>query len=84
MTMLEWLETPWIISLGFVLASLRLYFEVMAFYVTEKNSVGDFWQKVIFSSKNLWGVERAQRIHHYGLIMSIGYVVLFAPGMLLS
>ncbi|MEK6624871.1 MAG: hypothetical protein AABY86_07885 [Bdellovibrionota bacterium] len=34
-------------------------------------------------SKALFG-ERAKNFHRYGLYLSIGYVILFAPGILLG
>lgn len=56
----------------FLLAGLRLYMEMMGFKLAE-----------LPVSKALFG-ERAKNFHRYGLYLSIGYVILFAPSILLG
>ena len=51
---------------------MRLYMEMMGFKLAE-----------LPVSKALFG-ERAKNFHRYGLYVSIGYVILFAPAVLLG
>lgn len=78
------LNSSAVILVGFILASVRVYAEIMTYHVPNENKVGHFWQTVMKTSAHLWGEERAYRIHRFGLVMSVGYILLFSPQLLMS
>ncbi|MBI2520461.1 MAG: hypothetical protein HYV97_08580 [Bdellovibrio sp.] len=65
-------SNPIFTTVLFLLAGMRLYMEMMGFKLAE-----------LPVSKALFG-EQAKNFHRYGLYMSIGYVILFAPAVLLG
>lgn len=69
---MEELNQPFIVLLGFILASARIWISIVA---------EDKLQKLPITAKM---GSRGKRIHKFGLYMSIGYVLLFAPQVILA
>ncbi|MAZ49699.1 MAG: hypothetical protein CME65_14150 [Halobacteriovoraceae bacterium] len=67
----SFLENETLILVCMVLASIRIYLEVAGV---------DFSQFPMAKKLPV----RAQAIHRFGLYMSLGYIILFAPEVLLS
>lgn len=71
--MTVWMNDPLVITLGLVLAVLRIYLEVVNF---------DFARLPV--TQRLMRQEQATRFHKMGFYLSLGYFVLFAPSMLFA
>jgi len=67
-------QTMTLLLLGF--AAFRIWLEIVRF---------DFLKLPITSKiMGSMGTQCAQNIHQWGLFFSIGYILLFAPGLLIS
>ncbi len=71
--MTTWMNDPMVITVGLLLAVIRIYLEVISF---------DFARLPV--TVRLMGAQEAQRFHKMGFYFSLGYFITFAPGMLLS
>jgi hypothetical protein len=59
-----------------MLACFRIYLEVIGFNFSELPLTKSFSNRV--------GTKGMEGFHRFGLYVSIGYVILFSPGILLS
>lgn len=59
-----------------MLACFRIYLEVIGFNFSKLPLTKSFSQRV--------GAKGMEGFHRYGLYVSIGYVILFSPGILMS
>ena len=71
--MMHFLNDPSVVTVCLMLAVFRIYLEVVRF---------DFARLPLTS--RLMAGERGERFHRMGFYFSLGYFILFAPGMLLS
>lgn len=70
---MEWMNEPMTITIGLGLAVFRIYLETIGF---------DFARLPI--TARMLPVEQARKFHRMGFYFSLGYFIMFAPGMLLS
>lgn len=61
------------------LAAFRVYLEVIQFDLTQLPLT-----QVLARSKGEKGEESVRRFHRLGLYFSVGYILFFAPGVLLA
>ncbi len=70
---MEWMNEPVVVTVGLGLAVLRIYLETVGF---------DFARLPV--TAKMMPKEQAQKFHRMGFYFSLGYFIMFAPGMLLS
>jgi len=71
--MSTWMNDPHVIAICLLLAVIRIYLEVVGF---------DFARLPV--SARLMEKSQAERFHKLGFYFSLGYFIMFAPGVLLS
>jgi hypothetical protein len=68
--MLEMMSGKYLL-IPLMLCGLRVYLEIIQF---------DFTRLPMTKQMNQsWGAERAQNFHRFGLYVSVGFIILFAP-----
>lgn len=67
------MNDPHVVAVCLLLAVIRIYLEVIGF---------DFARLPV--TTRLMGKPEAVRFHKMGFYMSLGYFIMFAPGILLS
>jgi hypothetical protein len=70
---MHWMDEPVVITIGMLLAVMRIYLEVINF---------DF-QRLPLTNR-LMSHEQSHRFHKMGFYFSLGYFITFAPSLLFS
>lgn len=69
---MNWMDEPIVITLGMMLAVMRIYLEVINF---------DFQRLPLTAKMNS---DQAVKFHKMGFYFSLGYFITFAPSLLLG